>query len=107
MIYNRPLSELAAVSKMREARIVKTQVYFWVHADLRSAATSEFASAVEFRKRSNFVNNYGFSSKLVTDMNLKQNSIILRLLRNESSWGFLWQGITKMIMALISGRKAY
>ncbi len=50
---NRPLSELAAVSKMREASIAETQVYKEVHADLRSAETSEFASAVELRKRSN------------------------------------------------------
>ncbi len=64
----RPLSELAAVSKMREASIAKTQVYTEVHADLRAKlslqmskphlcslaqpATSEFASAVEFGERS-------------------------------------------------------
>ncbi len=51
--YNRLHSKLAAVSKMREASIAKTQVYTEVHADLRSIATSEFASAVEFGEKSN------------------------------------------------------
>ncbi len=48
----RLLSQLAAVSKVREASIAETQVYKEVHADSRSTATSKFASAVEFRKKS-------------------------------------------------------
>ncbi len=50
---NRLLSKLAAVSKVRGASIAKTQMYKKVHADLRSAATSKFASAVEFGEKSN------------------------------------------------------
>ncbi len=51
-IYTRLLSELAAVSKVREASIAETQMYKEVHADLRSTATSKFASAVEFGEKS-------------------------------------------------------
>ncbi len=48
----RLFSKLAALCKVRGASIAKTQVYNKVHADLRSAATSKFANAVEFRKKS-------------------------------------------------------
>ncbi len=69
----RLLSKLAAVSKMREASIAETQVYFLVHADLRSTATSKFAIAVELRKKSIILKrNKVLESLSTVDVQLKQ-----------------------------------
>ncbi len=68
---NRLLSKLAAESKVRGDSKRKTGVYTQVHEDSSTESTKQFASAVEFRKKSNEAETVeipGMSKKISDDL---------------------------------------